>query len=98
VITFLTNRQDAKSAKKGMKIAFVVSEFPALSETFILNQIVGLRKHGYEVDIYAEKQRNDPKVHPDVEKYNLLSHTYYAEKNATKSLWAAAEKHWFNFH
>jgi len=34
-----------------MKIAFVVSEFPALSETFILNKIVGLRKHGYEVDI-----------------------------------------------
>ena len=63
-----------------MKIAFVVSEFPALSETFILNQIVGLRKHGYEVDIYAEKQRNEPKIHPDVEKYDLLSHTYYAEK------------------
>ena len=80
MITFLTNRQDAKSAKKGMKIAFVVSEFPALSETFILNQIVGLRKHGYEVDIYAEKQRNEPKIHPDVEKYDLLSHTYYAEK------------------
>lgn len=70
-----------------MKIAFVVSEFPALSETFILNQIVGLRKHGYEVDIYAEKQRNDPKIHPDVEKYDLLSHTYYAEKMPQSRFW-----------
>ena len=61
MISFLPNRQDAKSAKKGMKIAFVVSEFPALSETFILNQIVGLRKHGYEVDIYAENRGRSQK-------------------------------------
>lgn len=61
-----------------MKIAFIVSEFPALSETFILNQIVGLIKSGYEVDIYASINRNDAKVHPDVEKYHLSSRTYYA--------------------
>lgn len=61
-----------------MKIAFIVSEFPALSETFILNQIVELIKAGYKVDIYASINRNDSKVHPDVEKYHLLSHTYYA--------------------
>lgn len=61
-----------------MKIAFIVSEFPALSETFILNQIVGLIELGYEVDIYSTMRRDDPKVHPDVEKYHLLSRTYYA--------------------
>ncbi len=63
-----------------MKIAFIVSDFPALSETFILNQIVGLIKLGYEVDIYATMRRDDPKVHPDVEKYRLLSRTYYAAR------------------
>lgn len=61
-----------------MKIAFVVSEFPTLSETFILNQIVGLIELGYEVDIYASMRRNDPKVHPDVDKYQLLARTHYA--------------------
>lgn len=61
-----------------MKIAFIVSDFPALSETFILNQIVGLIKSGYEVDIYASINRNDSKVHPDVDKYHLSSRTYYA--------------------
>lgn len=70
-----------------MRVAFIVSDFPALSETFILNQIVGLKKFGYEVEIYAETQRNESKIHPDVEKYNLLSHTYYAEKKPLNRWW-----------
>lgn len=60
-----------------MRIAFIVGEFPSLSQTFVLNQITGLRDRGYEIDIYANKSRNYHKVHPDVERYNLLSHTYY---------------------
>ncbi|MGL5877311.1 MAG: glycosyltransferase, partial [Xenococcaceae cyanobacterium] len=64
-----------------MKIAFVVQEFPALSETFILNQISGLIDLGHEVDIYAVQPRSqDSKVHPDVEKYGLRSRTFYAAK------------------
>ena len=36
-----------------MKIAFIVNEFPSLSETFVLNQIVGLVEAGHDVHIYA---------------------------------------------
>ena len=36
-----------------MRIAFVVISFPALSETFILNQIIGLIDRGHQVDIFA---------------------------------------------
>jgi colanic acid/amylovoran biosynthesis glycosyltransferase len=60
-----------------MRIAFIVNQFPALSETFILNQITGLLDRGHEVDIYAYRPRNDPRVHADVEKYDLLRRTYY---------------------
>jgi len=60
-----------------MKIAFFVGEFPSLSETFILNQITGLIKQGHKVDIYAKTPKNKSKEHFDIEKYNLLSHTYY---------------------
>jgi colanic acid/amylovoran biosynthesis glycosyltransferase len=60
-----------------MKIAFIVNQFPALSETFILNQITGLLDRGHEVDIYAYSPRNDPGVHADLEKYDLLKRTYY---------------------
>jgi colanic acid/amylovoran biosynthesis glycosyltransferase len=62
-----------------MKIAFMVGNFPALSETFILNQITGLIDRGHEVDIYAKKPRNDPSVHSDVTKYYLLERTYYLD-------------------
>ncbi len=60
-----------------MKIAFIVNQFPCLSETFILNQITGLIDRGQEVDIYAYGPGNDPKIHSDIERYNLLNHTFY---------------------
>lgn len=60
-----------------MKIAFFVGRFPALSETFILNQITSLIERGYDVDIYANSAREQKKQHPDVQKYNLLDRTYY---------------------
>jgi colanic acid/amylovoran biosynthesis glycosyltransferase len=69
-----------------MKIAFVLECFPALSETFILNQITGLIDCVHEVDIFANDKRNDPKVHSDVVKYDLLSRTYYWHMPVNK-LW-----------
>jgi colanic acid/amylovoran biosynthesis glycosyltransferase len=66
-----------------MKIAFIVNQFPALSETFILNQVTGLLDRGHEVDIYACSPRNEPKVHADVVRYNLLKRTYYMTFSAS---------------
>lgn len=69
-----------------MRIAFVVEEFPCLSETFILNQITGLIDLGHEVDIYADKRSNHSKVHADIEKYCLLERTYYMAMPAQRFL------------
>lgn len=62
-----------------MKIAFLVWQFPVLSETFILNQISGLIDRGHEVRIYALNgyPTETTKIHPTVEKYNLLKLTCY---------------------
>jgi colanic acid/amylovoran biosynthesis glycosyltransferase len=60
-----------------MKIAFVLGEFPALSETFILSQITGLIDRGHEIDIYALGRRADPVQHPDVDRYRLIGRTHY---------------------
>jgi colanic acid/amylovoran biosynthesis glycosyltransferase len=60
-----------------MKIAFIVDRFPSLSETFILSQITGLVDRGQEVDIYASGSGNDQAIHRDVERYNLLEHTFF---------------------
>ena len=60
-----------------MKVAFIVGLFPVLSETFILNQITGLISRGHKVDIYSYPTDDIDKMHPDVEKYDLLKHTHY---------------------
>lgn len=60
-----------------MKIAFIVSEFPALSETFILNQITGLLDSKHDVEIFARKNPHEEKTHSDVEKYRLMERVHY---------------------
>ena len=60
-----------------MKVAFIVTEFPSLSQTFILNQITGLLDRGHDVTIYAKIHRNQAVIHADVEKYHLLDRTFY---------------------
>lgn len=69
-----------------MKIAFILGEFPTLSETFILNQITGLIDRGHEVDIYARCPGSTSKVHPDVLKYKLLDRTYYYDVSVPRNL------------
>lgn len=72
-----------------MRVAFIVANFPVMSETFILNQIVGLIERGITVDIYAIEENvkvDTTKVHPDIEKYNLLERTYYVPKIPTNFL------------
>ncbi|MFW6116619.1 MAG: glycosyltransferase [bacterium] len=61
-----------------MRMAFLVNQFPALSQTFILNQIVGLLDRGHEVHILANRLGNQAESHPVVYEYDLLSRTYSA--------------------
>ncbi len=70
-----------------MRIAFIVGGFPVLSETFVINQIIGLIERGHEVDIYGIPPDDSSKVHPDVEKYQLLAHTHYPPTISKNYLW-----------
>ena len=67
-----------------MKIAFLMSEFPCSSQTFILSQLTGLIDRGYEIDVYAHKKENAHVVHSDVGKYNLETKTYYFTEGRLK--------------
>lgn len=63
-----------------MNIAVIVPEFPALSQTFVLNQITGLIDQGHRIEIFADRKK-DEKHHPDVTKYDLLTRTTYLSKS-----------------
>ncbi len=79
-----------------MRIAFIVGRFPVISETFILNQIAGLIDKGNDVDIYAFQGKpieQTDKVHPIVERYQLLDRTHYPAKNAENYIDSVVETH-----
>ncbi|WP_088810803.1 MULTISPECIES: glycosyltransferase [Listeria] len=69
---------------KNKKVLFFVTEFPTLSETFILNQITGAIDLGCEVQILALKQGNIEKVHADVQNYKLLEKVTYLNIPSSK--------------
>ena len=63
-----------------MKILFMVTTFPALSQTFVLNQITGLIDQGCKVDILAMIKGQESKSHPEIVKYRLLENTFYYDQ------------------
>ncbi len=76
--------------QKKLKAAIFLNQFPALSETFILNQIVGLIDAGIEIQIFPLEKKNDKKIHSLVKKYQLLDKTYCF--NIPRSCWARWSK------
>lgn len=84
-----------------MRIAFIVNQFPVLSQTFVLNQITGLMDRGHEVDIYTDVSGDWSQVHPDVNHYRLQEHTYLMQAVPQNYLWRALKGFWLaliHFH
>ena len=82
--------------EKLKNVAFMVWLFPKLSETFILNQIVQLKKLRYSISIFAVKDPRkvltkedfelEKEVHEDIKKYRLLNLTKYGSPGKISSL------------
>jgi colanic acid/amylovoran biosynthesis glycosyltransferase len=63
-----------------MRVAMFVGCFPLVSETFILRQITALMNRGHDIDIYSDTRPwNGDAVHPDVDRYKLLTRTTYLD-------------------
>jgi colanic acid/amylovoran biosynthesis glycosyltransferase len=65
---------------KLLNVIFFVTEFPAISETFIINQIIGLQQEGYLVHVFSEAKPSSKIVHRTVIDAGLLNHTFYLDK------------------
>jgi colanic acid/amylovoran biosynthesis glycosyltransferase len=71
-----------------MRIAVFVSRFPSVSQTFVLNQLVGLIDAGHEVDIYSGIPDAGAlkRQHEDVARYGLLDRvSYWPERRSGSS-------------
>jgi len=54
-----------------VRVAFFVSSFPEISETFILRQVTGLLDRGHEVAIFAHHDASGGPAHDAVDAYGL---------------------------
>lgn len=63
-----------------LRITVVVDVFPALSETFVLDQVISLIEMGHKVRIIAGSSRSEQQVHEEVARYNLLDQTRYLSR------------------
>lgn len=68
---------DKTIKKQKLNIAIVVDAFPALSETFIVNQIADLIERGHNITILSFNKGNFEKIQPVLTKYSLLEKTVF---------------------
>ncbi len=83
-----------------MKIAYIQGPFPRLCETYLLDQIVNLIQSGHQVDIIASHRSGHPKLHPDIERFNLEAGARYMHLPETRG-WQILKAIWLvltNFH
>ena len=63
-----------------MRVAIVAGDFPALSETFVLNHVLALLQAGIEVQVIAHRPRPDSLTHPEVAEHRLQDLTCYLDR------------------
>ena len=72
------------SAKKPLSVAFVVGQFPVVSETFIINQVADLLDQGVHVDVFAFAEGSDPCVSSRYDTYEMSKRTHPLQPSAAR--------------
>jgi glycosyltransferase involved in cell wall biosynthesis len=71
-------------------VAYVMSRFPKISETFILTEILGLERHGVRVEVYPLLRERPRLVHPEAAA--LAARAHYLPLLSPAVL--ASQAHW----
>jgi colanic acid/amylovoran biosynthesis glycosyltransferase len=58
----------APRAEAAPRVAYVMSRFPKLSETFVLEELLALERRGVAVDVYPLLREREAMVHPAAER------------------------------
>ncbi len=70
-----------------LHVGYVLKQYPRLSETFILNEILGLEAKGVEISVFSLRHATEGRFHPGVAEVQGLVH--YASNVDKASLLAA---------
>jgi colanic acid/amylovoran biosynthesis glycosyltransferase len=69
--------EDASQPRQAPHLAYLLSTYPAISHTFLLNEIVELRKLGFVIDVASVNKPMWAAVTPSTEETNALQETFY---------------------
>jgi len=72
-------REDPGPAKT---IAYLVSRFPAITETFILYEIIELERRGINVEVFSLLRQREPIMHREAEA--LVKRAHYGHLLSTQ--------------
>ena len=75
-----------KSKQKPLCVAYTMSRFPKLTETFVLYEIIELRNLGLDVQIFPLIHEKEPNEHPEVQR--LMPHVHFASFISLPIIWA----------
>lgn len=67
-----------------MNILYIVSEFPKLSESFIINEVYELEKRGHNISVFSMNRSNESIEHQEVKKLNAS--VCYADRPSLASI------------
>src|SRR5262245_13851834 len=68
------------------RIAYVVNVFPKLSETFIIGELVELRRRGFEIRILSNRTPSESLRHRIVDEAGLIERVVYVPDEFTNAL------------
>lgn len=63
----------------GERVIVITDQFPVLSQTFILDQMIGLLDRGVAIEHWSLQHMEDAVVHEKIHKYGLVQKTHYVE-------------------
>ena len=109
--------QDAASVEKarrtGLKVAYIMSRFPKLTETFVLYEMIAMQREGVQVETYPLLREKAEVVHPDAVPFVEAAHFqpfislpilraqwYFLRRKPgeyLRTLWALLRANWGSF-
>src|ERR671924_277880 len=99
---------------QGLKVAYIMSRFPKLTETFILYEMLAMRQQGIQVEVYPLLREREEVMHPEAAQFVNVAHfqpfislpiiranLYFLWKKPSvylKTLWDLLRANWGSFN
>ncbi len=61
-------------SRKRLKVAYMMSRFPKLTETFILYEMLAMQQQGIQVEVYPLLREREEVVHPEAMQFVSVAH------------------------